>query len=133
MKIAAAALLGLVAAGCGGSDGINEPQSVAGTYTLRTVNGAALPFVAFETAGYKLEVTGASYVLAASGTFTNSVSFRETEGGAVTTSTETLTGQYTVSGTTITFTDTDGDVITGSLSGNTLQLSGDGITAVFVR
>lgn len=133
VKVAVIALLGLVAACGGGNDGINEPRSVAGTYTLQTVNGAALPFVVFETAGYKIEVTGASYVLASAGTFSNSASFRETENGVVTTSTETVTGQYTVSGSNVTFTDSDGDVITGTLSGNNLQFSEDGMTAVFVR
>ncbi len=133
-RVLAVALVA-VAAACGGNDGINEPkeQAITGTYTLKTVNGAALPFVIFQGDGYKLEVLAASYVLAASGSFTNSASFRATEGGVATTSTETLTGRYTVSGTTVTFTDSDGDVLTGTISGNNLQFTEDGMTAVFVR
>jgi len=132
-RILAVALVA-VAAACGGSDGINEPgQGVAGTYALQTVNGAALPFVFFEGDGFKLEVTAATYVLEASGSFTNSASFRETRNGVVTTSSEVGTGKYAVRGTTVTFTDTDGDVQVGEISGNKLQFTGDGITAVFVR
>lgn len=122
-----------VTAACGG-DGINDPlQSAAGTYTLKTFNNAPPPIVVFEEAGYKLEITGARYVLAASGTFTNSATFRETESGVVSTSTETLTGSYTLSETAITFTDSDGDVITGVLSGSNLQFSENGMTAVFTK
>lgn len=132
-KVAAIGLLGVVVAACGDGNGINEPQEIAGTYALQSVNGEALPVVLFEGSGYRLEVTAATYVLASGGTFTNGATFRETEGGVATTSTETLTGQYTVSGSAVTFTDSDGDVIAGTISGNSLTFSEDGMTAVFVR
>ena len=130
-KVCAAALLALTAA-CGG-DGVSEPASVAGTYTLQSVNGGPLPFVIFDESGYKLEITAASYVLTSAGTFTNSATFRETEGGAVTTLTETFTGRYAVSASTITFTDADGEVSVGTISGGNLVFSEDGLSAVFVR
>lgn len=132
-RMAAAALVA-VSAGCGGDgDGITEVASVAGTYTLQSVNGAPLPFTFVDEGGYKLEVTGASYTLSNAGTFTNTASYRETEGGVVSTSAETYTGSYSVSAGTITFTDSDGDTLTGSISGNTLQFSEEGLTAVFVK
>lgn len=130
-KICAAALLALTAA-CGG-DGGTEPVSVAGTYTLQSVNGGPLPFVIFDESGYKLEITAASYVLTGTGTFTNSASFRETEGGAVTTSTEGFAGRYTVSASTITFTGADGEVHAGTISGGNLVFNEDGLSAVFVK
>ncbi|CAN5705788.1 hypothetical protein BH23GEM1_BH23GEM1_00490 [soil metagenome] len=130
-RVAAVALLGWTAACSDG--GVNEPQTVAGTYTLQSVNGAPLPYVFFEGEGYKLEVTAGNYVLAAGGTFSSSVTFRETENGVATTSSETFSGRYAVSGSVITFTYSDGDVITGTISGNTLQFTEDGETAVFVR
>lgn len=132
-RVLAVALVAVTAA-CGGSDGINDPlQSAAGTYTLKTFNGAPPPIVVFEETGYKLEVSAARYVLSGSGTFTNSATFRETESGVVSTSTETLSGSYTVAGTAITLTDSDGEVMTGVLSGNDLQFSEDGMTAVFSK
>lgn len=127
--------IGLVAfvTACGG-DGISDPgNSVVGTYALKTVNGAALPAVIFEADGYKIEVVAASYVLGAAETFSTSATFRETEAGVVTQSTETTTGTYSVSGTAITFTDSDGDVFSAVLSGNDLRFSEDGLTAVFTR
>jgi len=125
--------IGAFVAACGG-DGINDPgNSVAGTYALKTVNGAALPAVIFETGGYKVEVVAANYVLAEAGTFSTSATFRETETGVVTQSTETTTGTYSVNGATITFTDSDGEVFPAVLSGNDLKFSQDGLTAVFTR
>lgn len=127
-RVAVAALVLLVAA-CG-KDANDPIDTVAGTYTLRSVNGQSLPAVVYDDGSYKLEVTAASYVLAASGSFTNSISIRETENGVVTPSTEVDTGTYAVNGTTITLTDAEGDVISGTLSGDTLTFSSDGITAV---
>ncbi len=127
--------IGLVAfvAACGG-DGINDPgNSVAGTYSLKTVNGAALPAVIFETGVYKVEVVAANYVLAAAGKFSTTATFRETESGVATQSTDTTTGTYAVNGTTITFTDSDGEVFSAVLSGNDLKFTEDGLTAVFTR
>lgn len=130
-KVCAMVVLALTAA-CGG-DGGTEPASVAGTYTLQSVNGGPLPFVVFNESGYKLEITAASYVLTSAGTFTNSATFRETEGGVVTTSTETFSGQYTVSASTVTFTDADGEVYVGTISGGNLVFNDDGLSAVFVK
>lgn len=131
-RLCAVALLAFAAA-CGGGDGVSEPVSVAGTYTLQSVNGAPLPFVLFDESGYKLELTAASYVLTGAGTFTNSATFRETEGGAVLTSTETFTGQYTLSASIVTFTDSDGEVYTGTISGGNLVFNDEGLTAIFVK
>lgn len=131
-KLCAAVLLAFTAA-CGGGDGPNEPVSIAGTYTLQSVNGGPLPFVLFDGSGYKLEITSASYVLTDAGTFTNSAAFRETQGGTVLTSTETFTGRYTVSASTVTFTDSDGEVYTGTISGGNLVFNDEGLSAVFVK
>lgn len=132
-RITAAALIA-VASACGGdSDGITEVASVSGTYSLQSVNGAPLPFVFFDDGEYKLEVTGASYTLTSTGTFSNTATYRETENGVISTSTETVMGSYSVSAGTVTFIDTDGETVTGSLSGNTLQFSEDGLTAVFAK
>jgi hypothetical protein len=131
-KLCAAAVLAFTAA-CGGSDGVSEPVSVAGTYTLQSVNGGPLPFVIFDESGYKLEITAASYVLTSAGTFTNSATYRETESGTVTMSTETYSGQYTLTDSTVTFTDSDGEVYTATISGGNLLFNDDGLTAVFVK
>ncbi len=120
-------------AACGGDDGITEPENIAGTYVLQTFNGSPPPITILDITGYKLEVTAASYTFTSSGTYTNSVTLRETEDGVVTTHPpETTAGTYTVNGSAITLTDSEGS-ITGTISGNTLTFTEDGMTAVFVR
>lgn len=131
-RVAAAALL-LLAAACGGDDGNDPIDSIAGTYTLRSVNGQALPAVLYDDGSYKIEVTGATYVLSSSGSFTNTFSLRETEAGVVTPSSESYRGTYVVNGSTVTFTDEEGDVSSATRSGDELTFSSDGITAVFRR
>ena len=132
-RITAAALIA-VAGACGGdSDGITEVASVAGTYSLQSVNGAPPPFVFFDDGEYRLEVMAASYTLTSTGSFSNTATYRETENGVVSISSETVTGSYSVSAGTVTFIDTNGETVTGSISGNTLQFSEDGVTAVFAK
>ncbi|MEX1187286.1 MAG: hypothetical protein WEA80_11910 [Gemmatimonadaceae bacterium] len=131
MKVAAIAVLGLVAACGGDGDGINEPASIAGTYNLQTLDGQSLPVVVFDEPGFRLEIVSGNFVLAASRTFTTSVVFRITEDNAVTTESESFNGTYTVTGSTVNFTYSDGDTDSATLAGNTLTFTDGGSTAVF--
>jgi hypothetical protein len=56
-RLIPALLAGLVlsATACGGGDS-SGPASIAGTYTLQTVNNAPLPFTTSEDATYKAEI-----------------------------------------------------------------------------
>lgn len=107
-----------------------------GTYTLKTVNGKSLPAVLIEVTGsYKLEITGGSVTLNEDNTFSGSISFRETEGTTITTSTERDQGTYSKSGNLITFNSPGtGSSFTGTLSGGTLTVTEeeDNITIVLV-
>ncbi len=100
-------------------------DGVSGTYNLKTVNGKSLPAVIVEVTGaYKLEITAGSVTLNEDNTFSASITFRETEGTTVTTQTETDSGTYSVSGSTITFTSPGtGSAFTGTLSGGTLTVT----------
>jgi hypothetical protein len=44
--------LALTASACGGGDSSTAPTSIAGTYTLQSVNNAPLPFTTSEDATY---------------------------------------------------------------------------------
>ncbi|MGK2936176.1 MAG: lipocalin family protein [Gemmatimonadaceae bacterium] len=131
MKMAAIAAVGLVAACGGGDDGINEPASIAGTYILQTLDGQAPPVVVFDASGFKVEIVSGNFVLNANGSFTTTVVFRITEDSAVTTESESYTGTYAVTGSTVNFTYSDGDTDSATLEGNTLTFSDGGSTAVF--
>ena len=109
------ALLGMLAmtvamAGCGDDDDPSGPTEITGTYTLRTVNGASLPFTLWTEAeaGFKREITGGSVTLNANGTYSDAFAIRDTEDGVVTTDTETSSGTYVRTGNTIAFTESNG-------------------------
>ena len=102
-----------------------------GTYTLQTIAGNALPVTVFEIGPDRLEVAAGQVALNANNAFTTSLTFRETEGGVVTTSTETANGTFARSGTAILMRDADGDEVLGTLGENTLTLNAFGQAFVF--
>jgi hypothetical protein len=86
------------------------------------------------TGAYKAEITAGSVTLNEDKTFSASITFRYTQGTTVTTSTETDSGTYTISGNTVTFKSSDGSTVTGTLSGGTITvtLQEDDITLIMV-
>ena len=140
LATAALALLTLASGACGGDDDSTGPNgSIAGTYTLQTINGDPPPVTLLEFDTYKIEVTGASIVLNTNNTFSATSAFRETDDGQVTTSNSVCAGTYTRSGSTVTFSEPEsinedcGGSYTGTWSnGNTLTVTFDaGVQAVF--
>jgi hypothetical protein len=100
--------MAMAVAGCGDDDETTEPTNIAGTYTLRTIDGAALPFTLFTAAqndGTKREVTGGTVTLEADGTYSDVFEFRDTDAlGEVTEYTDPNTGTYVRTGNTLAFT-----------------------------
>jgi hypothetical protein len=118
---------------CGDSSG-PEASSAVGTWSLVTVNGSPLPYtVLLIQPNYRLEIVSATFVAAANGTYTGSVTTRETDAGTVTTTTESDNGTWSQSGTTVTVTDSDGISSTATISGNTITLSQQGFVSVYQR
>jgi hypothetical protein len=132
----AALVIGLGA--CGDSSGPDGGGNVAGTYTLRTVNGGQVPYTVFQFGTeYKLEILSAAMTVNSNGTWTETSQLRETEGTSVTTETQTVTGTWTQSGNQVTFADSDPEttnLVATFSGGNTLTASGteSGITFTFV-
>jgi len=117
---------------CGGGDSIG-PNSVTGTYTLQSVNGAGLPAAILEDASYKLEVLSGSYTLSSNNTYSATASFKETDNGVVTPTTQFETGTYTLHGSSVTFTDSDDFQTDGTISGSDLTISAGGLTVRYSR
>jgi hypothetical protein len=127
-----AALVTLAA--CGSDSSTNAgPVSVAGTYTLRTVNGAPLPYTWLQIGADKLEITADAVTLTEGGTWTESWTERSTESGKVTTSTSTDAGTYTLAGTVITLVSQESGTVVGSLNGGTLSLNQEGLVVVYMK
>lgn len=133
-NLIAAAFAVMTMAACGGSDGITEPDTVTGKYVLKTVDGKAMPVVVYQETGYKLEVTYSDYTLAENGTFTNNVTWRETDGAVVTTESDASSGTYTANGSAISFVSPGGTPFQGTRDGRklTITFSDEGTTFVAV-
>lgn len=134
---AAIALLALVAVvGCGKDS--SGPKTLPGTYPLRSVDGRNLPAMVLQSPGYSLEVTDGTITLNANGTFTDSYSFRENDGGTVTNVTIPCAGTWSQSGNSITLEETAsgncGETGTATWDGNsTLTINWAGLGAAVVH
>jgi hypothetical protein len=120
---------------CGGDGSTGPTQvSVAGTWNLQTVNGSNLPFVVAQTGTDKVELVSDVLTAVPTGSFTDITTIRNTVNGQVTTESEADAGSYTLNGTAVTFTfNSDGSTGTGSISGNTLTVSANGLAAVYKK
>lgn len=132
ISLLACLALSAVVAACSDSSG---PDSVAGTYTLRSVNQMPLPYlIANETSGgftFKVEVISGNIALKADNTFTTVGTVRQTLGSTVSTDVTNETGTYTISGSALTLTLASGEVTPATLTGGTITLVTQGVTLVF--
>ena len=115
---------------CDSSTGPEEAH--VGTYRLQTVGGEPLPAVVDERWGSKIEILAMTTQLKSGGRFESSGTFRHTDGGVVTTETETATGTYTIRDTLLTFVH-DGYTFTGTLVGETMTLTDPGGDFVLLK
>ncbi len=110
------------------------PDSVVGSWRLQTVSGQPLPFTLEEDGGRKVELTGETVTLNASGRQTMVTSFRVTEGGNVFLESVSAPGDYTVNGSTVLLTfDNDDATYTATVNGDTMTIHDIGLTFVYRR
>jgi hypothetical protein len=124
-----------VTTACGGDSSTGPGATVAGTYTLQTVNSKTLPFVLYDDGTQKIEVISDVYNISAGGTYTNQTVVRTTAGGTASTDTLSSNGTYKQSGNSLTLTDAadSTDQVTGTLSGSTFTINVEGVTLVYTR
>ncbi len=115
--------------GCGDATG---SEAIASDFTLQTINGQNLPFVLAQVVVDNVEITAGSVRLNSDNTFSTSLTVATTEGGATASETTTVTGTYTLNGTTLAFTSEE-DTFSGSITGNTLTISDEGVTFVYQK
>lgn len=118
---------------CGDSSGpADDPSVITGTYTLRTINGTALPFTLGEFEDFKLEILSDAFTFASDKTFRDIIVTRETDAGVATTSTDTINGTYAITNSAIVLTNTENETLSATLSGgNTMTAVGEGFTLVY--
>ena len=122
-----------LAIACG--DGTSAPTSasVEGTWTLRTIGGARLPYVLDQAGADKIELLDASIVATSNGRFTTTSTERTTIAGQATSRAYDDGGSYTLRGEDVTFTfSSDGLAVRGVIRGDSLTFN-DGAPVVYRR
>lgn len=123
MRLLISALL-LTTVACG-TDSPSAPTNatMAGIWSLVTVDGAQLPFTLVPGSA-KTELFSRVLTLTANGTFTGITSTRTTVNGQVATDFDNYSGTYAISGRTVTFQSADG------YNGSGTVTDGDKLTAL---
>jgi hypothetical protein len=124
-------VIGALGISCGGGDSTGPNDSVAGTYSLRTVNGSNLPYIVVQIGADKVELTSDILTLSEAGSFTELTTFWTTTNGQVTTSTESDAGSFTLNGTAASFVFNSGTSGTGTISGGTITVALSGFSFVY--
>ncbi len=134
LVLALSLALGLTATAC--SDSTGPGASLAGTYSLQTINGQPLPVVVENSASLYSEVVLAQLTINANGSYNSLTRYRDTyPGQSPVLVDETFTGYWTLSGDQIVLTE-DGypnAPTYGQVSNNRITLSDFGYTLVYVR
>ena len=124
-------LLSVVVLSC---DDATGPDDLLGTWRLQSVSGQSLPFILEQDGTRKVELTGETVTLLASGRQTMVTSFRVTEGGSVFTESIPAAGNYTADGPALLLTfDNDEDTYTALVNGNTMTIDDIGLTFLYRR
>ena len=119
-----------------GSDSPSQPTSasVAGTWSLQTVNGTALPYLITQSGTTKVELVSDVVTAVATGSYTEITQIRTTVDGQVMNESFPDAGSFTLNGTAVVFqSNSDGSQTTGSVSGNTFTLAAEGFAYVYKR
>ena len=125
-------LISLVIVSCG--DATGPENELLGTWRLQTVNGQSLPFILEQNGARKVELTGETITLLASGRQTMVTSFRVTEAGSVFLENIPAPGDYTVDGSTLLLTfDDDESTYTATVNDDTMTIDDIGLRFVYRR
>lgn len=125
----------LAAVACGSDDSTTPTQtSVAGTWTLQTINGSPLPFTV-ATSPAKIEWLSSVVNVTSNGTWTSSLQVRTTVNGQASTTTSTDAGTYTLSGNNVAILSSSpgSTAQAGTINGNTLTVSQQGFVFVYTK
>ena len=124
-----------LSAGCK-SDSPTEPteRNISGTYNQRSIDGNSLPWTLLDTGSQKFVILSGVLKLNSNKAFEKLITIEETNRifipTTVETTTETLSGVYSLEDSQITFTeDSDGSISTGNITGNTITWG----TGVYVK
>jgi hypothetical protein len=128
--------IALLAVACGSDATAPDQRSAIGSYHLKSVNGAPLPFLSAQSGTAKTEITSEAITLNGDGTFSDVETLRTTNGSAIATTQFGSVGAYHSPDAPTEFTETSPNTFAfaGSVSKNTLTVVyPSGNTFVYVR
>ena len=128
-KMLFAAIAALVVAGC--DSGVTGVKTINGTWSLRTVNGAALPFTISGTGTNKTEITSDIITLFEGFTYQEVIQKRVTTNGTATTTSVTETGSFSTFGTSVTLQSNLPRERRGLIEGNSMTIVENGMVQVY--
>lgn len=134
LVLALALALGVTATAC--SDSTSPGASIAGTYSLQTINGQPLPVVVNSSGSPYSEVLSSQISLDANGNYNSLTRYRDTYPGGLPNLVDvSATGYWTLSGSQITLTEIGypNDPSYGTISGNRITFVDFGFTLVYTR
>lgn len=115
-------------------DGVVGSSTVTGAYTLRTVNGASLPFTSSQSATSKSEILDDVITLFQGGTYAQTAHVRTTTNGTAVTATIEGAGSYQLLGTSITMITGDrSSQRIGQINANTMTFVENGRTSAYQK
>lgn len=108
--------------------------NTTGTYTLRTINGSALPFTSAGSGANRTEILDDAIMLYQGNTFAQTAHARVTANGQATITTTRRTGSYTTFGNSISMRNNEFDTVTGGvISGKQLTIMESGTSSVYSK
>jgi hypothetical protein len=114
--------------------GVTGISTVTGQWTLRTVNGAALPYTMTSSGANKTELIDDTIILYEGFTFAQTVHTRVTVNGQVSTVTTSESGAYALFGTSVTLTGNSGALARrGLIDGNTMTIVENGLVSAYKK
>jgi hypothetical protein len=137
-RLARLIIVGLVgAAGLAGCSSSTEPQAVdfVGTYTLQTINGQRMPYVALQSGVNELVITGETLTIAEGGTWIETVGLQVITNGQAVGQAAGNQGTWIRSGTSLVLAESsDGAVIfNGAFSQGRLDFASGTAAYVFTK
>ena len=120
--------------GCSSDSTVTQPLSeIAGSYSLASVNGKALPFTYAVSGADKAEVLDDVITLREDGRWSEVWHDRYTMNGVVTTEEMTDEGAFSRAGNRITLTSMHGGSLVVDVIDNKLTMSGNGFSLIYSR
>lgn len=105
---------------------------MAGSYSLKTMAGAMLPYPVLQRPGFDLRVTAETMRLEAGGAFVDITMYVRIDGGIVDHPVDTLIGTWTAYQTNVRLV-AKGVNFPGTVVGSTLTLNNGTLTSVYVK